>query len=667
LLVRQFSDLANFVWSLAELLRGAYTGPEYGKVMLPLVILRRLDCVLEPTKAAVLEEAARRVGTTPNPDPFLRAAAQQSFYNTSNFTLTTVLADADQVGPNFRNYLAGFSPGVAEIFDNLGFNAQVDKLEENELLYLMLGKFVEVDLHPETVPSTAMGYVFEELLRRAWSNESAGDHYTPREVIRVMAELLLSGDEDLLRTPRAIRTLYDPACGTGGMLAVAEEYLHELNPLASFELFGQQLLPESYAVCRADMLMKGHDPSRVALGNTLTADAHPGARFDYLLSNPPFGVEWKKEKERVTREHTEQGVNGRFGAGLPRVTDGAFLFLQHMISKMKPVADGGSRIAIVFNSSPLMTGDAGSGESEIRRWIIEHDWLEAVVALPDELFFNTNIATYFWLVTNRKSEARRGRIQLIDARSFWEPMPRSLGKKRKQITDAQRAEVVRIHQNFEDGPYSRIMANEAFGYRRLAIEKPRRVRYEVSEEALAILAANRTFQNVGRSTRRARGDAILDDANGDALRAAVLTQMRAAIGAQAGTRAEARVILANALAVTGLTPALREAILDATAVDDVDGEAVADARGRPVMDADLTDYERIPLDADAAAFIEAEVVPFSPDAQMNADKERIGYELPVTRIFYRYEPPRALEQIDREILDLERELDLLIEETATTR
>jgi len=664
--MRQFSDLANFIWALAGLLRGAYTEPEYGKVMLPLVILRRLDCVLEPTKGAVLAEAERRVGSTANPDPFLRAAAQQSFYNTSRFTLTTVLADADQVGPNLRNYIAGFSPGVAEIFDHLGFNAQIDRLEENELVYLMLGKFAEIDLHPEVVPSTAMGYVFEELLRRAWSNESAGDHYTPREVIRVMAELLLSGDEDLLGTPRAIRSLYDPACGTGGMLAVAEEYLHDLNPLASFELFGQQLLPESYAICRADMLMKGHDPSRIAPGNTLTADAHRGERFDYMLSNPPFGVEWKKERDKVVQEHDEQTVHGRFEAGLPRVTDGALLFLQHMISKMKSASDGGSRIAIVFNSSPLMTGDAGSGESEIRRWIIENDWLEAVVALPDELFFNTNIATYFWIVTNRKSPERRGTIQLIDARSFWEPMPRSLGKKRKQIAEPQREEIVRLHHAFENGQFSRVFPAAAFGYRRLAIERPRRVRYGVTEDTLHALSANKSFQNLVSPPRRV-ADPAGYRVSGVVAQAAVLDGLRQLIGTQAATRAEAREILKTVLETPGLTPTLREAILDSASIDQYDGEVVTDARGRPVMSADLTDYERIPLDSDANDFFAAEVLPFSPDARMNPAKEKIGYEVPVTRIFYRYSPPRSLEEIDREIIELEQELEQLLIETAATR
>ena len=402
---------AAFIWSVADLLRGVYKQSEYGRVVLPLTVLRRLDCVLEPTKDKVLEIAGKLPASLENRDPVLEHAAGQSFFNTSKHSFTSLLADPDNVAGNLRNYIAGFSESARDIVDKFNFDTQIERLAVHNLLYLVVSKFADLDLRPEAVSDLEMGYVYEELIRKfsELSNETAGEHFTPREVIRLMVNLLFVDDDDLLTKPGVVKTMLDPACGTGGMLSVAEDHLRKLNPQARLEVFGQEVNAETYATCRADMLIKGQDASHIRFGNSFDKDQHLGARFDYLLANPPFGVAWKMVAATVKSEHKTKGFAGRFGAGVPRINDGSFLFLQHMISKMKRSDEGGARLAIVFNGSPLFTGAAGSGESEIRRWIIENDWLEAVVALPDQLFYNTGISTYFWVVTNRKTPKRRGK------------------------------------------------------------------------------------------------------------------------------------------------------------------------------------------------------------------------------------------------------------------
>src|SRR6202035_2143680 len=427
---------AALIWSVADLLRGDYKQSEYGKVILPLTVIRRLDCVLEPTKQAVITKAKQLTGKIENVEPVLQAAAGDlQFFNTSPLTFTKLLDDPDRIADALSLYIGGFSAAAKDIIDKFDFAIQIERLRRANVLYQVIGKFADVDLHPEAVSNIEMGYLYEELIRKfsELSNETAGEHFTPREVIRLMVNLLfIADDETILTKPGIVKTLCDPACGTGGMLSVAEEYLRELNPQARLEVFGQELNAETYAICRSDMMLKGQDASHIAYGNSFSEDHHEGEHFDYLLANPPFGVEWKKVEDEVKREAQSKGLSGRFGAGLPRINDGSFLFLQHMISKMKPPSEGGSRVAIVFNGSPLFTGAAGSGESEIRRWIIENDWLEAVVALPDQLFYNTGISTYFWIVTNRKSPQRRGKVQLVDAREYWIKMPKSLGDKRKK-------------------------------------------------------------------------------------------------------------------------------------------------------------------------------------------------------------------------------------------
>ena len=474
-------NLSSFIWSVADLLRGDYKQSEYGKVILPFTVLRRLDCVLEKTKPAVLAELAKRTAAKVNPEPFLLRKSGTLFYNTSPLDLKKLMGDQDHIGENLRAYLQAFSPAVRDIFESFEFHTQIDKLAKSGLLYLVTEKFANIDLHPEVVSNNQMGAVFEELIRKfaEISNETAGEHFTPRDAIRLMVNLLFIEDDDALTKPGVVRSIYDPTAGTGGMLSVAGEHLASLNPGARLVMYGQELNPESYAICKADMLIKGQDIANIIFGNTLSADGLIGKLFDYMLSNPPFGVEWKKIEAIIRKEFAEQGFNGRFGPGLPRVSDGSLLFLLHLISKMRPAKDGGSRFGIVLNGSPLFTGGAGSGESEIRRYVLENDLVEAIIGLPTDMFYNTGISTYVWIVSNRKPEARKGKVQLIDASGFWQKMRKSLGSKRKELSPEHIDEITRIFGNFKkvtkDGvPISRIFKNEDFGYRTITVERPER-------------------------------------------------------------------------------------------------------------------------------------------------------------------------------------------------
>jgi type I restriction enzyme M protein len=490
---------AAFIWSVADLLRGDYKQSEYGKVVLPLTVIRRLDCVLEPTKQAVLERQKQLAGRIENVEPVLQAVAGQQFYNTSPLTFTKLLDDPNTIADSLHLYIGGFSAAAKDIIEKFDFGIQIDRLSKANVLYQVVGKFADIDLHPEAVSNLEMGYLYEELIRRfsELSNETAGEHFTPREVIRLMVNLLFIDDaDDVLTKPGIVKTLCDPACGTGGMLSVAEDHLRALNPQARLEVFGQELNAETYAVCRSDMMLKGQDASHIAYGNSFSEDHHDGEHFDYLLANPPFGVEWKKVEGEVRKEADTKGFNGRFGAGLPRINDGSFLFLQHMISKMKRPEDGGTRLAIVFNGSPLFTGAAGSGESEIRRWIIENDWLEAVVALPDQLFYNTGISTYFWVVTNRKAPERQGKVQLVDAREYSVKMRKSLGEKRKEISSAQIDEITRLYGDFQEGEKVKIFPNEAFGFLRITVDRPLRLRWEITEETILRALAAKAIQKL---------------------------------------------------------------------------------------------------------------------------------------------------------------------------
>ena len=560
-------SLSAFIWSVADLLRGDYKQSDYGKIILPFTVLRRLDCVLESTKAAVLAEHEEKKKLGLNADPFLLRKAKQSFYNISPLDMKKLMGDQDHIKENLFSYIQGFSEAVRDIFERFEFYAQIDKLAKSGLLYQVTEKFVNVDLHPDKVSNSQMGLVFEELIRKfaEISNETAGEHFTPREVIRLMVNLLFIEDDQVLAKAGVVRTIYDPTAGTGGMLSVAGEYLEEHNPEARLTMFGQELNPESYAICKADMLIKGQDVANIVFGNTFSEDGHPHKKFDYMLSNPPFGVEWKKVEKEVRKEHEQQGFNGRFGAGLPRVSDGSLLFLMHLISKMRPANDGGSRFGIVLNGSPLFTGGAGSGESEIRRYVLENDLVEAIIGLPTDMFYNTGISTYVWILSNRKLEARKGTVQLIDASGFWQKMRKSLGSKRKELSDDHITEITRLFGQFietSEGkkPISRIFKNSDFGYRTITVERP------------------------------------LKDENG-------------------------KIIL---------------------------GEK-GKLKGKPQPDSSLRDTENVPLNEDVETYFKREVLPHAPDAWIDHDKTKIGYEIPFNRHFYVFEPPRELAEIDADL------------------
>jgi type I restriction enzyme M protein len=561
------SSLSSFIWSVADLLRGDYKQSEYGKVILPFTVLRRLDCVLEPTKAGVLEELAKRTQAKVNPEPFLLRKSGQHFYNTSPLNLKKLVGDQDNIAENLRAYMQGFSPAVRDIFESFDFHTQIDRLAKAKLLYLVAEKFATIDLHPEVVNNAQMGVVFEELIRKfaELSNETAGEHFTPREVIRLMVNLIFDEDDEALNNPGVVRSLYDPTAGTGGMLSVAEEHLAAHNPNGRLVMYGQELNAESYAICKADMLIKGQDVANIIFGNTLSADGLHGKTFDYMLSNPPFGVEWKKIEREIRKEAEEQGFNGRFGPGLPRVSDGSLLFLLHLLSKMRPAVDGGSRFGIVLNGSPLFTGGAGSGESEIRRYVLENDLVEAIIGLPTDMFYNTGINTYVWIVSNSKPEHRKGKLQLIDASGFWQKMRKSLGSKRKELSSAHIEDITRIFGNFEEStrdgvPICRIIKNEEFGYRTITVERPER------------------------------------DALGNVV-----------------------------IATKGK------------------------GKGKPQPDSSLRDTENVPLDESVELYFRREVLPHAPDAWIDHDKTRVGFEIPFNRYFYVFKPPRPLSEIDTEL------------------
>lgn len=574
-------ESANFIWSIAELLRGDYKQSDYGKVILPFTVLRRLDCVLDTNKANVLEKYNQvKSMNIQNLDPILNKVAGYNFHNKSLFDFNKLIADPNNIASNLRNYINGFSEDAREIIEQFDFDNQITKLDDANLLFMVLKRFQEIDLHPDKVSSMEMGYMFEELIRKfaEISNETAGEHFTPREVIRLMVNLLFINDRDILTQKGIVKTIFDCCAGTGGMLSVAEEYLNELNPDARLEVFGQELNPESYAICKSDMLIKGQNPTNIAKGNSLKrkdgvklkGDQFINQKFDYLITNPPFGVKWKKVQKEVKEEHEELGHGGRYGAGLPSVSDGSFLFLMNLISKMKPASDGGSRLAIVFNGSPLFSGSPSSkkNESSIRQWIIENDLLEAVIALPNQLFYNTGISTYVWLLSNHKSKHRKGKVQLINAIEFYKKMSKSLGDKRNELSDEHISTITQLFGEFSDGEYCKIFDNEDFGYAKVTVERP-------------------------------------------------LTK---------------------------------------------DGKVIKDKKGNPKPDSSLRDTENIPLKEDIETYMKREVLPHVPDAWVDENKTKIGYEINFTKYFYEYKPLRSLEEIRADILNLEKETDGLIKE-----
>ena len=664
-------SLGTFVWSIAELLRGDFKQSEYGKVILPFVILRRLDCILESTKDAVLAaDATLPEGIDPpTRDMLLFEAAGPGLnvYNTSRLTFASLHGqDADRLYDNLLDYITKFSPAVRDIFfDNFLFPAQLERLNASGILWQVFERFCEIDLHPDGVSNLEMGYLFEDLIRRfsEISNETAGEHFTPREVIRLIVDLLVANDDTKLTRPGVIRQIYDPACGTGGMLVLAEEALKQFNESIRVELFGQELNGESFAICRSDMLVTGHSPERVAFGNTLTDDAHKDRRFHYMLSNPPYGVDWKKYRKPIEAEAEILGAKGRFGAGTPRISDGVLLFLQHMISKMRHDEDG-SRIGIVMSGSPLFTGGAGSGESEIRRWMLENDWVEAIVALPTDLFYNTGIQTYVWLLTNRKPDNRRGKVQLIDAsgENFWQSMRKSLGSKRREIPGEARDRIVRIYAGFVNGDggedeVSHIFDSTEFGYREIRVERPLRLNFRACEERLARLGGQRAWARLGDAEKAGILAALLDI--GDALFTA---------------RPAFEKALSRALKAAGVKigAPIRKAVLAALSERDENAEICTDNKGRPEPDPELRDHERVPLAEDWRDYVQREVEPFVPDAWVDkgytdsrdGEVGRVGYEINFNRYFHRYVPPRPLEEINADIRTLEAEIAELLKEMA---
>ena len=669
--MNNFHDKVSFIWAVADLLRGDYKQSEYGRVILPFTVLRRLDCVLEEKKAAVLQ-ADQHYRESPEAvrHKMLEKAAGHSFYNTSPMDFGRLLDDPNNIAPNLASFMASFSQNARDILDHFRFETQIERLDRADLLYLVVQKFNEIDLHPDVVPNLEMGYIFEELIRKfsEQSNETAGEHFTPREVIRLMVNLLFNADNDVLTQPGAVRTIYDPACGTGGMLAIAEEYLADLHPDASLEVFGQELNGESYAICKSDMLIKGHEADNIKYGNSFSADGLPDKTFDYMLSNPPFGVSWKKVRDYIEDEHETLGFGGRFGAGTPRVNDGSLLFLQHMISKMKHSKDGGSRLAIVFNASPLFTGSAGGGESEIRRWIIENDWLEAIIGLPDQLFYNTGINTYIWLVTNRKAPGRKGKIQLIDGTGFYQKMRKSLGNKRHELSPEHIDAITRLYSAFEENDEtgkSKIFDNEDFGYYRIKVERPLRENFEATPERIKGLWEETQFQNLAKSRKKDPDEKRKAIEEGKARQQEIITILQAMTGRRfMNKKAFTKTLEATRkeLGISKFKVSEKRIIWSALAEKDEEADVVHDTQGRPLADSDLRDYENVPLKDNIEEYFDREVKPYVPDAWIDEDYTRVGYEIPFTRYFYEYVPPRPLKEIEKEILALEEEIQGMLRE-----
>jgi type I restriction enzyme M protein len=664
--MNHFSEMVSFIWSVADLLRGPYKPHQYGRVIIPLTVLRRLDCVLEPTKQKVLEKHATLKGQPQEViEKVLNRVAGQAFHNTSKLDFQKLKGDPDKIAPNLTHYIKSFSSNARRIFEFFEFDKELVKLDEANILYLVVRKFAEMDLHPDAVSNHDMGLIFEDLIRRfnEASNETAGDHFTPREVIRLMVNLIFEPDRDLLRKKGIVRTLGDPACGTGGMLSVSEEYLRELNPDARLEVFGQDYNPESFAICCSDMMIKGQNPENIKFGDSFTQDGLPGLKFDYMLANPPFGVEWKKEQEFIEKEYDTKGESGRFGAGLPRINDGSFLFLQHMISKMKPE---GSRIAIVFNGSPLFTGDAGSGESEIRRWIIESDWLEAIIALPTEMFYNTGIATYIWVLTNRKRKQRRGKVQLINAVDLFVKMRKSLGNKRNELSSGNIAEVVELYGDVTKNGRSKVFDNDDFGYRQITVERPLRLAFRVTPDHIDAFKLDAAFQKLATSKKKGKqGQQEIEE--GQKIQTEILKMLVGMAGPEVDLNRpdfEKRLEKAAGKADVRLSAPLKKAILKTMSERDGAAEICLDAEGNPEPDTELRDYENVPLKEDIHAYFEREVKPHVSDAWIDESKTKVGYEIPFNRHFYKYTPPRPLEEIQAEIKTIEQDILRLLAEVA---
>ena len=650
------SQTAAFLWSVADLLRGNFRQSQYGRVILPFALLRRLECVLEPTKAAVLE-AAREHADKPEAvrEKLLLKAAGQQFYNISPLSLATL--SETQPLEDLSHLVRCFSTDAREIFEHFRFEEFLEQLNAGNLLYQVVQRFASVDLHPDRISNYGMGVVFEELIRRfaESSNDTAGEHFTPRDVVHLATSLVLTGQDRKLR-PHGIVTVYDPTAGTGGFLSESEEYIGQVSERVSVSLHGQELNPESYAICKADMLIKGQEVASIKLGDTLADDQHPGEHYDFMLANPPFGVDWKKVQKQVKDEHNVKGFDGRFGPRLPRVSDGSLLFLLHLVSKMRDSRDGGSRIGIILNGSPLFTGGAGSGESEIRRYLLENDLVEAIVGLPTDMFYNTGIATYVWVLSNNKAAERRGTVQLIDATEHYNKMRKSLGSKRNFIADHQIETVVRLYGAFEETDQSKIFPNEAFGYRRITVERPLRLNFQTSEERIRRLLEEKAVQKLSDEDK-ARLLAACEDLDGEHVYR----------NRDDFTRDLTRAVKARDLK---LSASLLKAVHNALGESDPNGDLCTDKHGDPEPDSSLRDSENVPLGASVFDYFEREVRPHVPDAWIDESKRDehdgeigiVGYEIPFNRHFYVFQPPRPLEEIDADLQACTDRIKAMIEE-----
>lgn len=687
--MQNFNEKVNFIWKIAELLRGPYKPEKYGDVILPMAVLRRFDCLLQDTKLEVIEKAK-----TTDIEMILNKVAGYRFSNKSEFDFEKLTQDPDNIRTNFENYIQGFSSNVREIIENFEFDNEIKKLDENNLLFLVIKEFNNIDLHPDVVSNQEMGYIFEELIRRFSENAEAGDHYTPREVIELMVNLIFNGMEEELTTPGSIITVGDFACGTGGMLSVATNYIQGLNPKAQVEVFGQELNNQSYAICKSDILIKGQQEKNIVFGNSFTNDGHKDQKVRFALMNPPFGVDWKKDKDFIESESKELGFDGRFGAGMPRTSDGSLLFLQHMVSKMIE-DEKGSRMAIIFNGSPLFTGDAGSGESEIRRWIIENDMLEGIVALPTDLFYNTGIATYIWVLTNRKNDnilkgpVRKGKIQLVDGTSFYHKMRKSLGSKRNEISKKDIEELARIYGEFKENEYCKIFDNKEFGYLKVTIERPLKLNFQISEKRIEKIYGETAFSKLydeekaeelelekeKKSIKKKDLTKLEKLYEGKALQDKIISILKENINDKLyKNRDEFEEQLKDIFKDIKLTNGLKKAILMGLSERDETADYCYKGKKKEA-DTDLRDTENIPLSLDVEEYnpdttehikkekenienyVEREVAPHVKEFWIDHTKTKIGYEIPFTRYFYKYESLRPFKEIMEEVKELESEIE----------
>ena len=696
------SEIVNFIWGVANLIRDTFKRGKYQDVILPLTVLRRLDCVLGPTKKKVLQRQAELRGRgLEDLHNQLCIASGFAFYNTSRYDFGLLLADAPNVAANLRNYIAGFSQNMREVLERFDFDNTISKLDEAGLLFQVMERFARVELHPDDIDNAMMGTIFEELIRRFNEalNENPGEHFTPRDVVHLMVGLMLAGDENRIGGSGVVRTVYDPCCGSGGMLTIAKEHINighlesgnllagPVNPDAEIHLFGQEVNPETWAVSKSDLFMKdptGRDADNIVFGTTLSNDRHSARSFDYLIANPPYGKDWKRDESAVRSEHN-RGAAGRFRPGLPRISDGQLLFMLHMLARAKNPREGGSRIAIIMNGSPLFTGDAASGESEIRRYIFENDLLEALIALPEQLFYNTGIATYVWLLTNRKAPERRGMVQLIDATTFWTPMPRSLGDKRRQIPPEKAQDILRILEDHRDGDtrlvtrdskqeevvVSRTFPTTHFGFRKITVERPLRLNFQATPERIQRLEHERGFQSLAKS--RKRGDAAAqEEEQGRRLQESLRKMLNGLPKTVVKDRKAFEDVLDDAAKHAGikLSAPVRKAILNALAERDEAAAICSDKDGNPEPDLELRDTERVPLAEDVNAFFGREVKPHVPDTWIDESKRDakdrevgiVGYEINFNRYFFLYSPPRPLEDIEADIRGIEEDIVRMLRE-----